>query len=128
MIQPADAQGELNLRTRHARCVVCADSVNELCSLLAQRGWLTAAEILDKRPEWTERFIRLLASASGGRVLSGPGTPGYCLASEATLPELDHAGKSLVSQGRAMVHRGIRFLRAAAAQRAKDQLLSQPQP
>jgi len=126
----SDFQPELNLRAQ-AACKVNADAVHELCGLLRGRGWVTARQLRELRPEWTERFIRALASASGTRVVSGPGTPGYILAEGITdeqLEQLQHAGRSMVSQGRDMARRGIRFLRLHALRSKAAQVASEPSP
>lgn len=125
----ADLQPELNLRTEAARDVN-ADSVQELCGLLRGRGWVKADALLALRSEWPRgeagrRFIRKLASASGTRVVSGPGTPGYILAEEIPdeqLEQLLHAGRSMKSQGREMFRRGVRFLRLHALRSKAAQL------
>ena len=114
-----DCQPELNLRTKAARAVN-RDSVEELCQLLRGRKWMTAREIQTYRPQWTERFIRALAEWSQRRVLSYPGSPGYRLTEELSAQEiemLDHAGNSMISQGRQMARRGIGFRRLAALRR-----------
>ncbi len=115
----ADFQPELNLRLRAARGVN-ADAIAELCGLLRGRGWVKARTLRRLRPAWTERHIRALASASGGRVISGPGTPGYRLAAEIADAELEaiaHAGRSQLSQGRHMARRGVAILRFVALRR-----------
>lgn len=115
---PADCQPELNLRTRAAaNDPVAAEGIAELCGLLRGRGWLTAKQLVALRPAWTERSIRKLASASGGQVISGPGTPGYCHHEDASTEELEHAGNQQISQGRAMWRRGIDFKRMARFRR-----------
>lgn len=117
-------QAELNLRLR-ARRTVTQDAAEELYQLLRGRGWVTAAEIERLRPEWARpdhRFVRLLASAAQGRVLSFPGSPGYRLTAELTAEEidqLDHAGNARISQGRDLMRSGIRLRRIAALRRAE---------
>ncbi len=117
MISPSDAQAELNLRTKAAR-TVSRDSVEELCQLLRGRRWLTAGQLSALRPKWNERFIRLLARAARPRVVSSPGSAGYCLAGEVTDDELLHAGRSQISQGRDMARSGIGYLRVLQARKA----------
>lgn len=131
MNQPADVQAELNLRTRHARCTVCADAVNELCGLLRGRGWVTARELIRLRPNWTERFIRSLAHKSNEglpkgelRVVSGPGTPGYGLSDEVEIEEILHAGFAGASQGMHMLKHGHRLIRFARRRQAGRALLN----
>lgn len=120
----ADCQPELNLREKAARAVN-RDSVEELCQLLRGRGWMKAADLSRLRPQWNERFIRLLANASEGRVLSYPGSPGYRLTEEVSQEDsgmIDHASAALIAQGRDMWRRGIRFRRIGALRRAEQAL------
>ena len=117
---------ELNLRMRAARGV-SAENVTQLCQLLRGHGWMTAREIRGLRPEWDERIIRRLASASGFRIISYPGSPGYRLAEDMTqaeIEEMEHAGAAMISQARDMMHRGIRFKRLAAVRRLSNHLLT----
>jgi hypothetical protein len=128
MTTPTDIdQAELALRTSPALAGrVTRDSVAELCGLLRGRGWVTAREIQRWRPHWRDRFIRLLANESAGRIVSFPGSPGYRLAEDLPahdIATLDHAAAALIHQGRDMVRRGIKFRRLAALRRAAAELL-----
>lgn len=67
---------------------VTENEIREMCGLLRARGWVIARDILRLRPGWNERKIRAIASRSGGRVISHPGSPGYRLAEQATVAEL----------------------------------------
>jgi hypothetical protein len=118
-------QAELNLRAKAARGVN-RDSIEELCQLLRGRGWVTSRQIQTLRPDWNERFIRLLARGSRARVVSGPGTPGYCLTDETDDADLEHAGRSLLSQGRDMSRSGIAYLRIFALRKKTQQVTQQP--
>lgn len=115
------SQAELNLREKAARGVN-RDSIAELCGLLRGRSWTTSKELQRLRPQWNERFIRLLARAARPAIVSGPGTPGYCLAEESNDAELEHAGRSQISQGRDMARSGIGYLRLLGLRRAAMQL------
>lgn len=107
-ISPSDCQAELNLRTK---AVVTHDAVAELRGLLRGRGWVTAAELRGLRPKWSERFIRLLANASFGRVLSWPGSPGYRLTIEASAEEREEAVAKLRHQALEMGERASAIAR-----------------
>lgn len=116
----SDLQPELALRMRGARSV-CEDSVNELCGLLRGRGWVTRRELERLRPQWKDgegRFIRELAEASNGAVISWPGSPGYRLTDGSTLADLDvdkaldHAAAATISQMKKMARR-VRAYRTA---------------
>lgn len=113
------SQAELNLREKAARAVN-RDSIEELCQLLRGRGWVTARELQAVRPQWNERFIRLLASAARPRILSGPGSPGYCLTDEASDAELEHAANCQKSQGRDMLRIGIKYSRIFALRKVTE--------
>ena len=72
---------------------VSDDDVAALQQHLRGRGWLTSAELLADPglADWSERSLRAVASASNGRVLSYPGSPGYRLTKEATIEEIQAA-------------------------------------
>ena len=123
-LSPHFCQPELNLRQKSARAVN-RDSVEELCGLLRGREWTTARDLQRLRPLWSERFIRLLANASEGRVLSYPGSPGYRLAEGAEIAEIAHASAALIAQGKDMWRRGIIFRRLAGLRRAEE-AITQP--
>ncbi len=109
---------ELRLRQRRTPDAFRND-LRELEQLLAGRGWLKSRELQSLRPDWDERYIRRLASQST-MVVSGPGTPGYILASELTdkqLDQLDSAAEALIGQGRGMTLRGLRFQRLSTLRR-----------
>jgi hypothetical protein len=62
-----------------------------LCAWIQGRGWVRAVAIEAHFPEWQSsdhRYVRAMASQSGCRILSFPGSPGYRLATEATIEEL----------------------------------------
>jgi len=61
-----------------------------MLQILPGNGWLTSGQI-QALTGWPERYVRALANASGGRVLSYPGSPGYKLTKEATKEEVDAA-------------------------------------
>ncbi len=119
---PSFCQPELNLRLKAARGVN-RDSVAELCGLLRGRGWVTARALQALRPEWTERFIRALAKWSEGRVISGPGMPGYCLSEEVSDADLRRAANTLISQGKEMEERGIVYRHLLALREAARKLV-----
>jgi hypothetical protein len=125
MLAPSNSDPELPLRIKAAQAVNI-DSVAELCGLLRQRGWQTAKDIQQLRPQWNERFIRLLANAAGRQITSGPGTPGYCLTEEVETEELKHAARSLMSQGKAMLERGIGLMQIVALRATQAKLLNPP--
>lgn len=87
--------------------------LDQLTDYLVGRNWVRAAQIqADLRLD--ERRIRLIAEASDGRILSGPGCPGYKLLSQETpIREVDEAATRLESQGRRMLARATAIRRRA---------------
>jgi hypothetical protein len=84
-----------------------------LCGILrAANAWLTAGELATIAPEYNERRVRAIANSAGSRILSFPGSPGYRLASQATVTEINHAIEAIEAQARAMLKRSIELRRA----------------
>lgn len=82
---------------------------------LTGHGWLTAAEVLEGAGlpvcEANRRRLRAIASASGGRIMSGPGTPGYCLTLECTAESFARAETGMRHQIREMARRLVEVRR-----------------
>jgi hypothetical protein len=74
--------------------------------------WITAKEI-SRVLEFSERKIRDLASASGGRILSGPGCPGYRHIQWSKFSDASEVSKRMRSQAKAMWRRSIEIERMA---------------
>lgn len=87
-----------------------ADDADRLASWLAGRGWVDARTI-GQALDWPDRRVRAAAAASAGRVLSGPGQPGYCLTREASADDRDRALSALRSQARHMLSRWVQISR-----------------
>ena len=85
-----------------------AADVDALVRALAHQGWTTAREL--RRAGWNDRELRALASASGGRIVSGQ--QGYCLIEEATVEEARHAAAWLRHQAQQMTQRAYDIERA----------------
>jgi hypothetical protein len=86
---------QLELVERRAPAVT-DNEVEALVELLRGRGWMTAADICSLAESvigvrWPDRKVRALASGSGGRVISYPGSPGYKLTLECTPEEIGGA-------------------------------------
>lgn len=84
---------------------------DELCRILRGQGWMKASTIRLIRGDWSERAIRLFANASGGRVMSFPGSRGYRLTQEASAEERDEAQAKLLHQAREMSDRASAIAR-----------------
>lgn len=81
--------------------------LGELIRTLAGQGWTTAAQL--RGQGFTDRELReLVQHDRTGQVLSFPGSPGYKLFDEATIPEIERA-IALKNQARAMLVRHIRY-------------------
>ena len=92
-------QPELNFAGPVAAPVASQEEVEWLVTLLKGRGWMTAAK-LEALASGTkdDRKIRAIARAAAPVIVSYPGSPGYKLWSECTVPELDHCLKAWDSQ------------------------------
>ena len=81
-----------------------------LVALLKAHGdWLTGAQIRACLG-WDERRVRAAAEGADGKVLSGPGSPGYKLTADAT-PEDMMVVHTLESQARRMMARAVAIRR-----------------
>ena len=84
-------------------------------AFLYGREWTTASAI-EAALGLGDRQLRALAEQSGGRIISGPGCPGYKLFSSSTqLREVDEAASRLESQAHRMLARAISLRRHAHA-------------
>lgn len=84
---------------------VSAAEVDSLCEWLAGKGWIKAAQI-EAELKINERKVRAIAEHSDGRILSGPGCPGYKLFDgAAAIADADRAASQLESQARKMLKR-----------------------
>ena len=81
-----------------------ADDADTLARWLSGRGW-TDARTIGQALAWPDRRVRAAAAASAGRILSGPGQPGYCVTREASANDRDRALAALRSQARQMLTR-----------------------
>lgn len=93
-----------------------APEIGEVEILLAylsnHPGFHTAATI-SQALKLTDRKIRQLAEAADGLIISGPGSPGYCHLSHCDAKTLGHITEKMISQGKAMIRRGIRSRKRA---------------
>jgi hypothetical protein len=74
---------------------VSQEDVEAVIAVLRGHGWMNADQILgalgQEPREWRRRRIRAIANASSGQILSYPGSPGYRLTLEASIPEIESA-------------------------------------
>ncbi|NBW15642.1 MAG: hypothetical protein EBR82_47415 [Caulobacteraceae bacterium] len=96
-----------------------AEHVTLLTNILRGTDWMTATAIREGwMPHWPDRYVRQLAAASDGAILSGQ--RGYKLTLECTPEEVRHATNWLRSQAKRMISRSIAIARkfhAAATNR-----------
>jgi len=81
--------------------------VAALSDLLRGSGWQTAKQL---RQHFNDRTLRAIASASHGEIISGQ--KGYCLISEASVEDANHAASWLEHQAKAMTERAYEIRRA----------------
>jgi hypothetical protein len=77
-----------------------------LVAFLTGRGWVRAAQI-EEATGWPERDIRAMAEAADGQVVSGPGSPGYALWTEATIEQIVAVDAAMASQIKRMTARRV---------------------
>ena len=87
-----------------------ADAAMLVALLGVERRWMTSAELACALC-WTDRRIRAAAEAADGKVLSGPGSPGYKLTADATPDEMGRSVATLESQARRMLARAVAIRR-----------------
>jgi hypothetical protein len=112
-----ETQTEFSLDNAKAAPEIASEEIGLLLNVLRGRDWLKAAEIAaDFRfveyfgpvtTSYAERRVRAIASASGGQVLSYPGSPGYRLTMEATIEEIQTATAKLRHQAGEMDRRAL---------------------
>jgi len=90
---------------------VTPEEIEQLCAFLKGRGWVKAA-VIEAEIRMDERKVRKVAEHSDGRIMSGPGCPGYKLLTGATeIDEVDQVASRLESQARKMLMRGASIRR-----------------
>jgi hypothetical protein len=87
--------------------------VEELVRFLHTNPGFHKAREIGEFMHLTERQIRQLAEASDGRIISGPGSPGYCHLDHCPAEKLAHIADTLRSQARRMLARSIRIRKRA---------------
>ena len=90
---------------------VSPEEIERLCAYLVGRGWVKAP-VIERETGFDDRKIRKIAEWSDGRILSGPGTPGYKLFTGATeIDEADRCASQIESQARRMIRRAASIRR-----------------
>ena len=82
--------------------------VEELISFLHTNPGFHTARAIGEFMNLSDRKIRQLAEAANGLIVSGPGAPGYIHLHHCPTDQLAHIAESLISQGKAMIQRGIK--------------------
>lgn len=89
------------------------DEVTRLVTYLQSHPGFHTAKDLSSTFQIPDRKIRQLAEAAAGLIVSGPGAPGYIHLHHCPTEQLGHIAESLISQGKAMIQRGIRTRKLA---------------
>ncbi len=88
---------------------VSPEQIESVCQYLKGKGWVKAAQI-EADLSINDRKLRVIIEHSEGRILSGPGCPGYKLFdSRIELIEADLAACRLESQAKAMIRRATSY-------------------
>lgn len=105
-------QAQLSIKTAPSDAPkITPEDVENLCAWLREKGWMKAAEIT-AATQINERKIRAIAEASDGRILSGPGSPGYKLFTGKTeIEEADRCASQIESQAKRMFARAVSIRR-----------------
>ena len=100
---------------------VKAHEVRALLAVLKTNGgWMKCPELavaIGHQKPAPERKVRKIASIAAPRVVSFPGSPGYCLLENCTEDEIEHCVNSLRAQGSDMIKRANLYARALNEQR-----------
>lgn len=108
---PAQAEIDFTSPTKEPPAASVGE-VARLVELLSGKGWQTAAELAVRSGGWSDRKVRLIASAAVPGVVSYPGSPGYKLWAECSVEEINHAIEAFESQARDMAGRAIFYRQA----------------
>jgi hypothetical protein len=101
--------GELEIRIPAPE--VSPAEVDQVCEFLRGKGWVKAA-VIEEALKINDRKLRAITEHSEGRILSGPGCPGYKLFDGHTeIGEADHAASRLESQAKHMLTRAMTYRR-----------------
>lgn len=90
-----------------------AGEVEALLAYLKSHPGFHTAKQLSAALDLTDRKIRQIAELSNGRIVSGPGSPGYCHLHHCPAEQLAHIADTLRSQARSMLSRSIKLRRLA---------------
>lgn len=103
-------QNEFDFSSQKAAKAADLESrASDLVAALSGRGWVTSKEL--HTVGFTDRELRdIVEHDETGSILSFPGSPGYRLFDEATLPEIERS-IALKNQARGMLRRFVRYQR-----------------
>ena len=99
---------EFDFNAQHADEAAALESrASDLITALTGRGWTTSKQLHTEG--FTDRELRTIVEHDeSGSILSFPGSPGYKLFDEATLPEIERS-IALKNQARGMLRRFVRY-------------------
>lgn len=115
-------QPTFNFATNRERDEAVTQAAVWLQDYLKGRRFTPARQILAAAgltgSEDNRRWLRRVRAATNGRVIGGPGMPGYCLLSEMSIEDFRHWTETMRSQAREMIAevlRASKLYHAAAA-------------
>ena len=99
-------QAQFNFSNSTERDAAIASVAEWLVNYLQGRRWVISRQILAalnlSPTEDNKRWLRRVREATNGRVLGGPGMPGYMLLNEMSVEEFRHWRETMRSQAREM--------------------------
>jgi hypothetical protein len=103
-----DATAELGLSIRTSS--VTLEQVELVAHYLRDKKWVKGEEICAAL-KISDRMLRKIVEFADGRIISGPGSPGYRLFTREALPDADAVACSFESQGKRMLQHAIAIRR-----------------
>jgi hypothetical protein len=103
-----DATAELALKVTISS--VTPEQVELVADFLRGREWVRGSEICAAL-SISDRRLRAIVEFADGRILSGPGSPGYKLFTREALADADAVACSFESQGKRMLQHAIAIRR-----------------
>jgi hypothetical protein len=103
-----DSTGELGLSIK--RSCVTPEQVELVATYLRDKVWVKGEQICTDL-EISDRMLRKIVEFADGRIISGPGSPGYRLFTREALADADAVACSFESQGKRMLQHAIAIRR-----------------
>jgi hypothetical protein len=103
-----DTTAELGLAIK--RSSITPEQVELVATYLRDKAWVKGEEICADL-KITDRMLRKIVEFADGRIISGPGSPGYRLFTREALADADAVASSFESQGKRMLQHAIAIRR-----------------